>query len=102
MALLALYCFWRLFVGKEQPLGLLILASPLGLVALEAGWVVTEVGRQPWIIYGFMRTSEAVTPVPNLIVPFTTFSLLYLGLAFTTLSLLGAHVVRSPKAREVQ
>src|SRR5262249_6623254 len=38
-------------------------AGPLGFVALEAGWVVTEVGRQPWIIYGLVRTSEAVTPI---------------------------------------
>lgn len=102
LALLSVYCFWRIWKGKEQPLGLLVLAGPLGLVALEAGWVVTECGRQPWIIYGFMRTSEAVTPVPNLTVPFLTFTLLYLGLAFTTLSLLGAHVVRSPLTREIE
>lgn len=102
LALVSLFCFWRLWQGKEQPLGLLVLTSPLGLVALEAGWVVTECGRQPWIIYGYMRTAEAVTPVPNLIVPFITFTLLYLGLAITTLSLLGAHVVRSPRARDVE
>jgi cytochrome d ubiquinol oxidase subunit I len=36
-------------------------AGPAAVVALEAGWVVTEVGRQPWIVYGVMRTSEAVT-----------------------------------------
>ena len=47
---------------------------------LEAGWTVTEVGRQPWIIYGLMRTSEAVTPMPGLVVPMTLFTLLYLGL----------------------
>ena len=38
----------------------LICTAPLGFIAVEAGWVVTEVGRQPWIIYGIMRTSEAV------------------------------------------
>jgi cytochrome d ubiquinol oxidase subunit I len=38
-----------------------LLAGPGAVVALEAGWIVTEVGRQPWIVYGVMRTSEAVT-----------------------------------------
>lgn len=47
-------------------LKLLVLGTPAGFIALEAGWIVTEVGRQPWIIYRVMRTSEAVTPVPGL------------------------------------
>ncbi len=38
-----------------------LMVSPFGFVALEAGWVVTEVGRQPWIVQGLMRTSEAAT-----------------------------------------
>jgi cytochrome d ubiquinol oxidase subunit I len=38
------------------------LASPLGFVAVLAGWVTTEVGRQPWVVYGLLRTGEAVTP----------------------------------------
>jgi cytochrome d ubiquinol oxidase subunit I len=38
------------------------LASPLGFVAVVAGWVTTEVGRQPWVVYGLMRTKDAVTP----------------------------------------
>jgi cytochrome bd ubiquinol oxidase subunit I len=38
------------------------LASPLGFVAVIAGWVTTEVGRQPWVVYGLMRTKDAVTP----------------------------------------
>ena len=35
--------------------------TPFGYIALEAGWTLTEVGRQPWIIYGIMKTAEAVT-----------------------------------------
>ena len=35
---------------------------PLGFVAVIAGWVVTEVGRQPWVVYGLMRTRDAVSP----------------------------------------
>ena len=45
-------------------------STPLGFIAIEAGWMVTELGRQPWIIQGVMRTSDAVTPMPGLVVPF--------------------------------
>jgi cytochrome d ubiquinol oxidase subunit I len=40
-------------------LKLFVFAGPLGFLAIEAGWTVTEVGRQPWIIYGFMKKDEA-------------------------------------------
>ncbi|MEA3019697.1 MAG: cytochrome bd ubiquinol oxidase subunit, partial [Actinomycetota bacterium] len=43
-----------------------IAAGPLAVVALECGWVVTEVGRQPWIVYGVMRVRDAVTTAPNI------------------------------------
>lgn len=64
---------WRRPKLIEHPwfLGLVAAATPLGFVAVEAGWIVTEVGRQPWIIYGVMRTSEALTPMPGLWVPLT-------------------------------
>jgi cytochrome d ubiquinol oxidase subunit I len=67
--------------------------SPLGLVAIEAGWTVTEVGRQPWIIKGIMRTSEAVTPMPGLQVPFLVFTALYLVLGVVVIVLLRGHVL---------
>ena len=41
---------------------LCILTSPLGFLAVIAGWVTTEVGRQPWVVYGLLRTRDAVTP----------------------------------------
>src|ERR1700730_9399591 len=78
----------------------LILAAPLGFVAIETGWVVTEVGRQPWIIYGVMRTAEAVTPVTGLVVPFITFTLLYIFLAAITVWLLLRQVAASPQLFE--
>jgi len=53
------------------------------VVALESGWIVTEVGRQPWILNGFMRTSEAVTPAKGIWWVFAFTMLLYIGL-FTT------------------
>jgi cytochrome bd ubiquinol oxidase subunit I len=57
------------------------------VVALESGWIVTEVGRQPWILQGFMRTSEAVTPARGIWWVFAFTMLLYIGL-FTTAALI--------------
>jgi len=68
-------------IPKRWFLKLLVFCAPLGFIALEAGWTVTEVGRQPWIIYGIMKTKDAVTPMPGLIVPFIAFTLLYVFLA---------------------
>ena len=79
-------------------LGSLVFAAPLGFIAIETGWVVTEIGRQPWIIYGVMRTADAVTPVPGLVVPFITFTLLYIFLAAITVWLLLRQVAASPQA----
>ena len=62
--------------------------APLGFIAIEAGWTVTEVGRQPWIIYDIMRTADAVTPMPNLVVPFIGFTILYIFLSVIVVILL--------------
>jgi cytochrome d ubiquinol oxidase subunit I len=64
--------------------GLLIaiaLGAPLALVALEAGWFVTEFGRQPWIARGLLRTADAVTTATQLDLRFFGFSLIYVVLA---------------------
>jgi cytochrome d ubiquinol oxidase subunit I len=66
----------------------LVAAGPLGVIAMESGWVVTELGRQPWIIYGFMRTSQAVTPMHGMVVPFVTFTVLYVFLSVILVFLL--------------
>jgi cytochrome d ubiquinol oxidase subunit I len=66
----------------------LVACSPFGFIAVETGWFVTELGRQPWIIYGVMRTKDAVTPMPGLVVPFTTFTVVYLLLAVIVIFLL--------------
>jgi cytochrome bd ubiquinol oxidase subunit I len=74
----------------------LVALAPAGMVAIEAGWVVTEVGRQPWIIQGVMKTAEAVTPMPGLVVPFVTFTLLYIFLSVIVVWLLVRQVAKSP------
>ena len=73
----------------------LVFCAPLGMIAIEAGWMVTEIGRQPWIIHGIMRTSEAVTPMPGLVVPFVTFTVLYIFLAAIVAYLLWRHVFQT-------
>ncbi|MDN3593755.1 cytochrome ubiquinol oxidase subunit I [Zunongwangia endophytica] len=60
-----------------------MILAPLGFFALEAGWVVTEVGRQPWIIYQIMRTSDAVTPMPGMKFSFFMYVAVYILLAIT-------------------
>ncbi|MBX2803312.1 MAG: cytochrome ubiquinol oxidase subunit I [Myxococcales bacterium] len=84
----------------DQPrfLALVMATAPLGIVGIEAGWTATEVGRQPWVVTGFMRTAEAVTPVPHLTVPFLLFSGLYLLLGVVTAVLLRRQFLSSPDA----
>ncbi len=82
----ALYYLYRRFIVKKDIfapllLKLLCVATPLGFIAVEAGWIVTEVGRQPWIIYGIMKTKDSLTPMPGLIYPFLLTVGVYLILA---------------------
>jgi cytochrome bd ubiquinol oxidase subunit I len=56
-------------------------AGPLAFVALISGWIVTEVGRQPWIVYGYMRTRQAVTTVDYLEIGYAFLVVVYIGLA---------------------
>lgn len=93
---------WRRRRGLGSPLPddrrflkAIVLASPLGFIALEAGWTVTEVGRQPWIMQDVMRTADAVTPMPGLVVPFAMFTLLYIGLAITVAFLLWRQILKT-------
>ena len=55
-------------------------AGPLSVIALIAGWVTTEVGRQPWVVYGYMRTAEAVTGARGIPIGYGTLVVVYLGL----------------------
>jgi cytochrome bd ubiquinol oxidase subunit I len=84
------WLWWRRRPLADHPwlLRALVGAGPLGFVAIETGWIVTEVGRQPWIIYNVMRTEDAVTPVPGIAVPFVVFTVLYVFLAFVVSILL--------------
>jgi len=75
---------WRKwdYINSKWWLRLLALATPIGFIALEAGWTVTEVGRQPWIIYKVMRTKDALTPMPGI-----QFSLITVVFVYSILTL---------------
>ena len=83
---------------REQKwfLVLFAIATPLGFIAVEAGWTVTEVGRQPWIIQGIMRTSEAVTPMPGIQYWFYIYTGIYLLLSVIVLILLTRQIRMVP------
>ncbi len=70
--------------------------GPLGVLAVEAGWVVTEMGRQPWAIYKVMRTAEAVTSAGGLWLPFAFFALLYAVLGASAAWHLRREIAASP------
>jgi cytochrome d ubiquinol oxidase subunit I len=102
LALVAIWSLWTMarrqdLAGKRVLLRLVTCAGPLAFVAIEAGWVVTEVGRQPWIIHGVLRTSQAVTQMPGLVFTFIGFTLLYLLLGIVVAWLLASQIVRSPR-----
>jgi cytochrome d ubiquinol oxidase subunit I len=83
----------RRVIAEHRPLlTALAIVAPFGFIATEAGWIVTEVGRQPWVVQGVLRTATAVTPMPGLVVPFVVFTLLYLALAAIVVSMMASLV----------
>lgn len=75
---------------------LFIIALPLGFIAVEAGWTVTEVGRQPWIIQGIMRTADAITPMPGIRYSFYLFAAVYISLSVAVIFLLHRQIKMVP------
>jgi cytochrome bd ubiquinol oxidase subunit I len=78
-----------------------VVAGPAAGVALLCGWITTEVGRQPWIVYGVMRTEQAVTAVKGLWVGYVFLVLVYIGLGAAVVWLL-RRLTRRPATAEVQ
>ncbi|MDQ2930947.1 MAG: cytochrome ubiquinol oxidase subunit I [Gemmatimonadota bacterium] len=103
VSLLVLVMRWRKrdVTSMRWLMTAIVLAGPMGFICIEAGWTVTEVGRQPWVIYGILRTADAVTPMPGLIVPFLAFSTLYAFLGVIVVWLLYNQVMRSPSERDL-
>jgi cytochrome d ubiquinol oxidase subunit I len=89
------------WLDKRWLLSLFVASIPLGYIAIEAGWTVTEVGRQPWIIYGYMRTADAVTPMPGIVYSFYLFTAVYLSLAFIVTFLLYRQIKMVPHVYDI-
>jgi cytochrome bd ubiquinol oxidase subunit I len=66
------------------------IAGILAIVAMEAGWIVTEVGRQPWIVWGRLRTADAVTAAGGVGISLLVVAILYLVLGIATIVVLRA------------
>lgn len=90
LGLLFFFSNWKKkeWMRKDWFLRLFALATPLGFIAVEAGWTVTEVGRQPWIIYEILRTEDAVSPIPGIAYSFYLFTAIYVSLALVVTFLL--------------
>lgn len=97
VSLWALFVYWRKRVLPDSPafLKAMVLSAPLGFLAVECGWLVTEVGRQPWVIQGVLKTADVVTPMPGLFMPFAFFSLLYVFLFVIVVWLIRRQVIES-------
>jgi cytochrome d ubiquinol oxidase subunit I len=93
MAAAAGWFWWGRWRRRGAPEGrwllrAILVASPFGMIALESGWLVTEFGRQPWVVQGIMTVSEGATPNPGIDVIFFAFLLLYVALTAGLLKML--------------
>jgi cytochrome bd ubiquinol oxidase subunit I len=95
------------FLGRKAPdnaspllLKLLVWTIPLPYLANELGWTLSEVGRQPWIVYGVMRTADAVSPIATMQVALSavSFVVVYTLLGFADFYLLFKYARRGPAA----
>ena len=106
LAALGAWFLWARWRRRALPasrwfLRAVVLAGPLALVALIAGWITTEVGRQPWIVYELMRTEEAVTGAEGIPVGYATLALVYAGL-IAVVGVLLRRIARAGPAEELE
>jgi cytochrome d ubiquinol oxidase subunit I len=83
---------WKDKLLDNKFLTLIAIFTPLGFIAVEAGWIVTEVGRQPWIIYNILKTVDSVTPVPGQIFHFSIFTIIYSILSIVAIWLMSRQI----------
>ncbi len=86
-------------VDSPKYLKLMLLSIPLPYIACELGWIVTEVGRQPWIVYGLMKTSDAVSPIATsqVLVTLIAFIVVYGLLGVTGFYLIFKNALKGPE-----
>ena len=88
---------WQRNLFTKWWLSLIAFTTPLGFIAVEAGWTVTEVGRQPWIIYGVMRTKDAVSSMPGLQYSLFVITAIYLLLTLLLIWLMRKQIKTLPE-----
>ena len=98
VSILYFFVLWkkRKFDKNRWLLKLFAITTPLGFIAVEAGWTVTEVGRQPWILNRILRTKDAVTPMPGIQFTFYLFTAVYFSLALVVVLLLYRQIKMVP------
>jgi cytochrome d ubiquinol oxidase subunit I len=93
--------WWRRnrLVDSPKYLKLMLLSIPLPYIACELGWIVTEVGRQPWIVYGLMKTSDAVSPIATsqVLTTLIGFIVVYGLLGVTGFYLIAKNALKGPE-----
>ena len=106
--LLAVWLAWSWWKRRRPPstpwfLRAMAVAGPGAVLAMEAGWVTTEVGRQPFIVYGVLRTADAVSPAPGLYLGFYAVMVIYIALTVLTAYVLRrlAHTHDTPAPQEL-
>jgi len=83
---------WKKILERKGWLFFIACLTPLGFVAVEAGWIVTEVGRQPWIIFGIMKTKDAVSTMPGLQYSFYAIVIIYVLLTALIIWILNGQI----------
>jgi cytochrome d ubiquinol oxidase subunit I len=108
LLLLALVFGWTWWRRRRLPrspwfLRAVAVSGVAAIVAMEAGWTTTEVGRQPWTVYGILRTADAVSPAPGLYLGFYAVVAIYVVLTALTVIVLRrlAHHHDTPAPQEV-
>jgi len=103
LSLLYSIALWRnwSFIKTKAFRFLLVTSGPLAMVAIEAGWWFTEVGRQPWIMRGFMETAEGATDSPHVGIMFIAFAVLYVILLIGTAVVLTRMFKKNPVEQEL-
>lgn len=99
--LLAAFAFFQRHKGADMNPRLmraLVWGIPLPYISIFAGWALAEIGRQPWIVYGLMRTADAVSPVPasNVAISLTAFIAVYSALGIVDICLLRKYACKGP------
>ncbi|MFC7321615.1 cytochrome ubiquinol oxidase subunit I [Halobacillus campisalis] len=104
IALSFLALFWKVVLKKDFPgwmLGLLVVGGPLSVIAIEAGWCFSCIGRQPWTITDVLPTADAATKSSSVSILLFTFLTLYVVLLFVTGFVMRYYFKRNPVEKDL-